>query len=115
MGFALSYGLGELALQVVDDFLVRLLGSARVAPLGASWAGWNLLLPAIALVVAIGSAWQVQLAARARPGWRRGLAMSVVAALMLSGVATLVVVGLTWRAEAPAAPLARPDAPVLGP
>lgn len=97
VSFILAYGLGALALQVVDGGLVRLFGSARIAPAGATWAGWNLLLPLLALVVAAGQFCIRRLTVTVRDGLRRWLAIWSVASALVMLVGCIVVLGLHWR------------------
>ena len=97
---ATSYGLLVLSAHIVDDFLVRFLGPPNVSAVGANWTGWNLLLPAAALVTAITVAWRRQLAATIQPGWRRLFAVWSLTTLALAIVTGIVRFGLVWRAAA---------------
>jgi hypothetical protein len=95
---AASYGLLVLAAHVVDDFLVRFLGPPQVTAVGASWTGWNLLLPAAALVTAVTVAWRRQLATSIQPGFRRLFAVWSLTTLALAIVTGIVRFGIVWRA-----------------
>jgi serine/threonine-protein kinase len=99
--FVLTYGLGVIALHLVDDFVVRLFGQTRMRPVGATWPGWNLLMPSIALVLAVGGVWRRHLAVRVRSGVWRAMAIWMVTSLALIGAVGLVYLGLRWRAVAP--------------
>jgi hypothetical protein len=95
---ATSYGLLVLASHVVDDFLVRFLGPPQVSAVGATWTGWNLLLPAAALVTAVTVAWRRQLSSTIQPGFRRLFAVWSLTTLALAIVTGIVRFGLVWRA-----------------
>ncbi|RYZ07448.1 MAG: serine/threonine protein kinase [Myxococcales bacterium] len=97
---ALSYGLLVLAFHVVDDFLVRLLARPELKPVGASWTGWNLLLPAVALVAAIAAAERQRLLTSIPPGWRRLLAVWVIVGVAAVTAGSLIYFGITWRGAA---------------
>jgi hypothetical protein len=90
------YGLGLLALHVIDDFAVRLIGSSGLPAMGATWPGWSLLLPVMALNAAVTVVWCRRLAV-IRSGWRRRLALSLVTGLGLVVFGALVVGGFLWR------------------
>ena len=90
------YGLGLLSLHVIDDFAVRLVGTSGLPALGASWPGWSLLLPIMALNASITALWLRRLSA-IRSGWRRRLAASLVTSLGLVIFGALVMGGLWWR------------------
>ncbi|MEI9941239.1 MAG: serine/threonine-protein kinase [Pseudomonadota bacterium] len=90
------YGLGLLALHVVDDFAVRLVGDSGLPAMGATWQGWSLLLPVMALNASVTVVWLRRLAA-IRSGWRRWLAASLVTSLGLVVFGALVAGGLWWR------------------
>jgi serine/threonine-protein kinase len=94
----ISYGLLVLLFHVVDDFLVRFLGRADVKPVGATWTGWNLLLPAVSLVTAVAVAERRRLLLSVPPGWRRLLVVWLVGGIALGTVSGLVYLGLIWRA-----------------
>ena len=94
----ISYGLLVLLFHVVDDFLVRFLGRADVKPVGATWTGWNLLLPAVSLVTAVAVAERRRLLLSVPPGWRRLLVVWLVSGIALGTVSGLVYLGLIWRA-----------------
>ena len=96
----ISYGLFVLSFHVVDDFMLRFLGRADTKPLGASWAGWNLLLPAVSLVTALAVAERRRLLSSIPAGWRRLLAVWLVTGVAAATVAGLVYLGLAWRAAA---------------
>jgi serine/threonine-protein kinase len=93
-----SYGLLVLASHVLDDFLVRFLARPDVKPVGATWTGWNLLLPAAALVTAITVAFRRRLLATLPPGWRRWIVVWTVTALSAAIVTGIVRFGIVWRA-----------------
>jgi len=90
------YGLGLLALHVIDDFAVRVIGGTGLPAMGATWPGWSLLLPAMALNASVTVVWRRRLAA-IRSGWRRRLAVGLVTSVGLLVFAALVVTGLWWR------------------
>jgi len=94
-----TYGLAFLVLHVVDDFAVRLSQDSALPALGASWPGWSLLLPVMALNASITVVWLRRLAV-IRSGWRRRLAVTLVASLGLLVLVALVVGGLWWRGSA---------------
>jgi uncharacterized membrane protein YidH (DUF202 family) len=91
-----TYGLGLLALHVVDDFLVRVLGDSGLPAMGATWPGWSLILPLMALSLSITVVWRRRLNA-IRSGWRRRLAVWFVTSVGLVVLGSLVAVGLWWR------------------
>lgn len=95
-----AFGLGFLCLHVIDDFGVRLSrGSGLpVSGLGATWPGWNLLLPIIALNASVTVVWLRRLAlVRSRSHWRRRLTMSLVISLGLIIFGAIVGGGLWWQ------------------
>jgi len=94
----ISYGLLVLVFHVVDDFLLRFLGGSDVKAVGATWTGWNLLLPAVSLVTAVAIAERRRLLLSVAPGWRRLLAVWFVSGIALGTVGGLVYLGLVWRA-----------------
>jgi len=96
----ISYGLLVLSFHVVDDFLLRFLGGTDSKPVGATWTGWNLLLPAISLVTAVAVAERRRLLISIQPGWRRLLAVWLVSCVAAATVCGLVYLGLVWRATA---------------
>jgi hypothetical protein len=69
-----------------------------VQAVGASWTGWNALLPAAALVTAITVAWRRRLATTLPPGLTRLLAVWLVTTLALAIVTGIVRFGIVWRA-----------------
>jgi len=93
-----SYGLLVLLAHVVDDFLVRFVSRRALQPLGVSWAGWNLLLPAIALVSGVTVGWRQRLFATVQPGWRRLVAAWLGVTLATAIGAGLIYFGILWRA-----------------
>ncbi len=93
-----SYGLLLLGFHVVDDFLLRFLGETRVAAVGVGWVGWNLLLPVVAFVAAVAYAERRRLLTTVQPGWQRLLAVWFFTSLATGIAATLVYLGLVWRA-----------------
>jgi serine/threonine protein kinase len=95
---ALTYGLLLLGFRVIDDFVVRLVAPSAVAPFGAAWPGWNLLLPAIALVTAVAAAERRRLLTTVPPGWRRHAAVWVITTVAAATVVLLLYFGVTWRA-----------------
>jgi hypothetical protein len=95
-----TYGLLMLAFNVLDGFLVRLLARPGLKPVGATWAGWHLLLPAIALTSAVAVALRRRLAHSSLPGWQRLLAVWSITGLAVALAAALVYLGLLWRAGA---------------
>jgi serine/threonine-protein kinase len=90
------YGFAFLALHVIDDFAVRLSEGSGLPAMGASWPGWSLLLPLMALNAALTVVWLRRIDA-IRSGWRRRLALSLVTGLGLVVFGALVVGGLWWR------------------
>jgi len=96
----ISYGLLVLLFHVVDDFLLRFLGGSNVKAVGATWTGWNLLLPAVSLVTSVAVAERRRLLVSVPPGWRRLLAVWLVSGIALGTVSGLVYLGLVWRAAA---------------
>lgn len=93
------YGLGLLALHVVDDFAVRVVGDSGLPAMGVSWPGWSLLLPVMALNASVTVVWCRRLAT-IRSGWRRRLAVSFAASLGLVVFGALVFGGFWWRHRA---------------
>ena len=93
-----SYGLLVLASHVLDDFLVRFLARPDVKPIGATWTGWNLLLPAAALVTAVTVAWRRRLISSLQPSWRRLVVVWLVTGLAAAIVTGIVRFGIVWRA-----------------
>jgi serine/threonine-protein kinase len=95
-----SYGLLVLGFHVIDDFLVRFLARPDLPAVGASWTGWNLLLPAAALVTAVAVAWRRRLAVTLQPGFGRLVIVWLITALAFAIVTGIVRFGLVWRAAA---------------
>ncbi|HET7544911.1 MAG TPA: hypothetical protein VFK05_33830, partial [Polyangiaceae bacterium] len=89
-----AYGLGLLALHVIDDFAVRL--HERVPALGVAWPGWSLLLPIMALNAALTVVWYRRLAT-IRSGWRRRLSLTVATSVGLVVFIALVLGGFCWQ------------------
>jgi serine/threonine-protein kinase len=97
LGGIISYGLFVLGFHLIDDFLVRFLGRPDVTAVGATWQGWNMLLPAASLVLAIAMGWRRRLLASAQPGFRRLMMLWLVTSVALVLSAGIVRVGLAWR------------------
>ncbi len=95
---ATSYGLLVLTSHVIDDFLVRFLSRPDVTAVGASWTGWNLLLPTAAFVTAITVAWRRQLSSSIPSGFRRMFAVWSLTTLALAIVTGIIRFGIVWRA-----------------
>ena len=95
---ATSYGLLVLAMHVTDDFLVRFLGRPDVRAVGATWTGWNLLVPGAALVIAIAVGLRRRLVATSQPGFRRLVLMTHVTGVALALVTSLLRFGILWQA-----------------
>jgi hypothetical protein len=93
-----SYGLLVLFSHVVDDFLLRFLGDARLEPVGATWTGWNLLLPAVALVSGLTVAWRRRLLSSVGPGWRRLVVAWLAVGLGVLLGAGVLYFGILWQA-----------------
>jgi serine/threonine protein kinase len=91
-----TYGLGLLALHVVDDFLVRVVGDSGLPAMGATWPGWSLILPLMALNVSVTVVWRRRLSA-IRSGWLRWPAVWFVTGVGLVVLGSLVAAGLWWR------------------
>jgi len=91
-----TYGLGLLALHVVDDFAVRVVGSSGLPAMGVTWPGWSLLLPIMALDASVTVVWCRRLAL-IRSGWRRRLALSVALSIGLVAFGALVLGGYWWQ------------------
>jgi serine/threonine-protein kinase len=92
-----SYGLFVLGFHLIDDFLVRFLGRPDVTAVGATWQGWNLLLPSASLVIGVAVGWRRRLLSNAQPGFRRLLMLWMVSGVALTLTAGIVRVGLAWR------------------
>jgi serine/threonine-protein kinase len=93
------YGLGLLALHVVDDFAVRVVGSSGLPAMGVTWPGWSLLLPVMALNAAITVVWCRRLST-IRSSWRRRLAVGFAVSVGLLVFGALVFGGYWWRHRA---------------
>ncbi|HWZ89892.1 MAG TPA: serine/threonine-protein kinase [Polyangiaceae bacterium] len=91
-----TYGLSLLALHVTDDFALRLVDNSALPTIGATWAGWSLILPALALDFAIMVVWRRQLNAQ-RSTWRRRFALWLVTCIGLALFGLLVAAGVWWR------------------
>jgi serine/threonine-protein kinase len=94
----ISYGLLVLLAHVVDDFLLRFLGNARLKPVGVTWIGWNLLLPAVALVSGLTVAWRRRLLSSVAPGWRQLVVAWLAVGLGVLLGAGVVYFGILWQA-----------------
>jgi serine/threonine-protein kinase len=94
----ISYGLLVLLSHVVDDFLLRFWGNAPLKPVGVSWTGWNLLLPAVALVSGMTVAWRRRLLNGVAPGWRRSIAAWLAVGLGVLLGTGVVYFGILWQA-----------------
>jgi hypothetical protein len=86
-----------LALHLVDDFAVRIASNSGLQPLGATWPGWSLLLPAMALDAAIVFAWRRRLASSLRQGIWRAIAIWLITGFGLALCALLIGLGIWWR------------------
>ena len=93
-----SYGLLVLSFHVIDDFLLRSLAHPEMKAVGATWTGWNLLLPAVSLVTAVAVAERRRLLATVQPGWRRLLAVWLISGIAIATGAGLIYLGIVWRA-----------------
>jgi serine/threonine-protein kinase len=91
-----TYGLSLLALHVIDDFALRLLDNSALPSVGATWAGWSLILPALALDFSIVVVWRRRLNAL-RSTWRRRFALWLVTCVGLALFGLLVAAGIWWR------------------
>lgn len=100
---ALSYGLLVLGFHLVDGFLSRIV-TLSFAPLQPSWPGWNLLLPAAALVIALSTAWRRQVLATYDPGFRRFALLTLLASVTGLVALAIVYAGVLWRAALIAVP-----------
>lgn len=94
------YGLGMLALRLVDDVLVRLVTSVPIRPLGATWPGWDFLLVLIALTAAVANAFRRKLGAPLSTSWIRRITSWIVVAAALCVVGAIVWMGLRWKSTA---------------
>ncbi|HYQ43153.1 MAG TPA: serine/threonine-protein kinase [Polyangiaceae bacterium] len=90
------YGLGLLALHVIDDFAVRVVGDSGLPAMGVTWPGWSLLLPFMALNASLTVVWCRRLAT-IRSGWRRRLALGFATGLGLLVFGALLFGGVWWR------------------
>jgi serine/threonine protein kinase len=90
------YGLGLLALHVVDDFAVRVFGSSGLPAMGVTWPGWSLLLPIMALNASVTTVWYRRLST-IRSSWRRRLALGFAASVGTLVFGALVFGGYWWR------------------
>jgi hypothetical protein len=93
-----TYGLLTLSSHVIDDFVVRFVARPGLEPIGVSWAGWNVLWPAVALVTGVTVAWRKKLLARVQPGWRRFAAATLGVSLAALISAGILYFGVLWRA-----------------
>jgi serine/threonine protein kinase len=93
-----SYGVLTLALHVVDDLLVKLIARPELPLVGATWKGWNLLLPAASLVSAVAAAERHRLLTSVQPGWRRHITLWVITGVAAVTVASFIFYGVTWHA-----------------
>jgi hypothetical protein len=87
-----------LGFHLIDDFLVRFLSRPDVKAVGATWTGWNLLLPAVALVTAVAVAERRRLLTTVQPGWRRLLAVWLITGIGTATAVGLIYLGIVWRA-----------------
>jgi serine/threonine protein kinase len=94
----ISYGLLLLAFHLIDDFLLRFLGNEQLKPVGVAWTGWNLLLPAVALISGVTVAWRRRLLSSVGVGWRRLVAAWLAVALGVVLAAGVVYFGILWQA-----------------
>jgi serine/threonine protein kinase len=94
-----TYGLLLLAFHLIDDFLLRFLARPDVKPVGATWSGWNLLLPAVALVSAVAVAHRRRLVSTVQPGWRRFCAVWFFTSAAMVIAAGFIYLGIVWRAS----------------
>jgi hypothetical protein len=92
-----SYGLLVLGLHFVDGFWLRFWGNPRLSAPGASWAGWNLLLPVASVILAVAGGLRQSLRASTRPRLRRLLLLWLVTGTALLLAAGLIRFGLVWR------------------
>jgi len=95
---AASYGLLVLGMHVLDDFLVRFLSRPDLKAVGVAWTGWNLLLPAAALVIAVTVGFRRRLAVSSPPGFRRLVWTTLVTSVALALVASMLRFGVLWQA-----------------
>ena len=95
LSFVVSYGVLGLLLRFVDDFLVRLIGDPRVKPVGANWAGWNLVLAAVALTFATSTI--VRRASQNAMSSRMGRYLAQALLWFLTCAVTLGLLYFGWR------------------
>jgi len=95
-----SYGLLVLGLHFVDGFWLRFWGNPKLPAPGASWNGWNLLLPACSLILALAGGLRQSVRNSAPPRFRRTLLLWLVTAAALLLAAGLIRFGLIWRSVA---------------
>jgi len=96
-----SYGLLVLGLHFVDGFWLRFWGNPKLPAPGASWNGWNLLLPACSLIMALAGGLRQSLRSNAPPRFRRTLLLWLVTGTALLLAAGLIRFGLVWRSLTP--------------
>ena len=96
LGGIVTYGLLLLGFNVLDSFVVRLLERPEVRPVDIRWAGWNLILPAIAFTAAGALGWRRRLLERPA-SWARSLSRGCVGGVALAISAGLFCVGWWWR------------------
>jgi serine/threonine protein kinase len=94
----IGYGLLVLLSHVVDDFLLRFLGNAQLKPVGVTWTGWNLLLPAVALIGGVTVAYRRRLLSGTGFGWRRLVAAWLAVGLGVVLGAGVIYFGILWQA-----------------
>jgi serine/threonine-protein kinase len=97
---ALAYGLGTLALHLIDDFVLRILSESKLRPVGATWTGWNLLLPVVSVLAALAVVVHRRIAISARPGFRRVLSLGLATLVSLGLLGATVYGGIRWKQHA---------------
>lgn len=109
------FGLGTLALHLVDDVLVRFIYHPQLTPVRAAWPGWNPLLALVAMILAVTVVVRRRLLLpKPRPFVRTLAAWAVSGAALLVAVAViyagLLLGGRLDRRTRPAAAGTTPNA-----